>query len=555
MYCEKCGTEMKLTDKFCESCGNKNSNMANETNPIEVNPSTGTTPVAGKPTFNIKKLIVPAVVIGIIFVALSMFGGSSDGNKYIDMVKNSYPSRYPKATYGEAFDNYFGDAKWEYGVTDDKEKFVDFTGKVTYYEEVINAHIQFDINDDDTIEFGYNELLDKKGADYSSYDMMMGLYDNAFEEVYIDKGYTLPDHIDIELAGRQLAYGLFDAFTYGDTSNYDITVEMFHELFDPITKSDSVTRTSTTVVANTEATTLAVEDYVDMALAQYAETMQEETAVAENWSGEDYGEFAEYVTIGDAGLYSSMNTSDLIMTIPAGMKVNVTDDCGGGWHYAIYNNKDGFIESNKLNQVDDYEVAIGHGQYILPESSTRAITDTELSALTSEQLRLAINEIYARHGRRFNDSELQMWFDSKDWYNGTIASENFSESVLSQIEKNNISKLSAARNNKGFTPDWIYGTYENDIATAEIGWYSGDDADYIYLQGSYGMYAGEFSGVVISNANNFYVAQDEDGYVLSFEYNGIDRIEVFDDNHNYGMGFPGFTGAYEKTKDLSQYVS
>jgi len=287
MYCEKCGTEMKLTDKFCESCGNKNSNMANETKPIEVNPSTGTTPVVGKPTFNIKKLIVPAVVIGIIFVALSMFGGSSDDNKYIDMVKNSYPSRYPEATYGEAFDNYFGNAKWEYGVTEDEEKFVDFTGKVTYYEEVINAHIQFDINDDDTIEFGYYDLLDKKGADYSSYDMMIGLYDNAFEEVYTDKGYTLPDHIDIELAGRQLAYGLLDAFTYGNTSNYDITVEMFHELFDPITKSDSVTRTSTTVVANTEATTLAVEDYVDMALAQYAETMQEETAVAENWSGEE----------------------------------------------------------------------------------------------------------------------------------------------------------------------------------------------------------------------------------------------------------------------------
>ncbi|MFR9148557.1 MAG: YARHG domain-containing protein [Hungatella sp.] len=35
---------------------------------------------------------------------------------------------------------------------------------------------------------------------------------------------------------------------------------------------------------------------------------------------------------------------------------------------------------------------------------------------TWEALRFAKNEIYARHGRRFHDSELQGYFDQLSWY-------------------------------------------------------------------------------------------------------------------------------------------
>jgi len=580
MYCEECGAEMQITDKFCEKCGNKNRSIASEEREKDTNntstggatSSTINTPLSGvnTPKFSIKKLAIPALIIGLIFIVFTLFGGdsiSTVNNKYIDHVKNASPVRYPNATYGEAFDNYIGDINWEHFTSDSNKEIVEITGNITYDGSKVKVLIQYEVNSDDTIAFSYYEIIDRN-IDISENSILLYLYDNAFKEVYVANGYELPSDISVELYGYKLAYGLIDAFSIDSyisgsyTSDNQITGQMFNDFFSPITKSNtsvSNSLTSTTVAAETKPT-------ADLAI-------EETKGYEEAWGikGDGYyddreeemdSEVAMYVTTENAGLYSDMNTSNSIMTIPAGMNVGITDDCGNGWHYAIYNNKDGFIESSKIMPFNDYhnretaaEVAIGNGQYILPESSARAITDAELSALTSEQLRLAINEIYARHGRRFNDSELQTWFDSKDWYNGTIASENFSESVLSQIEKNNISKLSAARNNKGFTPDWIYGTYENDIATAEIGWYSGDDADYIYLQGSYGMYAGEFSGVVISNANNFYVAQDEDGYVLSFEYNGIDRIEVFDDNHNYGMGFPGFTGTYKKIKDLSQYVS
>lgn len=63
--------------------------------------------------------------------------------------------------------------------------------------------------------------------------------------------------------------------------------------------------------------------------------------------------------------------------------------------------------------------------YILPESDSKYLTDSDVAGLSKEQLRIARNEIYARHGRRFKDPELQAYFDAQSWYNGTIDPEDF----------------------------------------------------------------------------------------------------------------------------------
>ena len=79
--------------------------------------------------------------------------------------------------------------------------------------------------------------------------------------------------------------------------------------------------------------------------------------------------------------------------------------------------------------------------YILPDSSKRILADSEVSGLTKSELRLARNEIFARHGRMFDDQELQDYFNSKSWYRGTIRPEDFSESMLSETEKANIETI------------------------------------------------------------------------------------------------------------------
>lgn len=89
-------------------------------------------------------------------------------------------------------------------------------------------------------------------------------------------------------------------------------------------------------------------------------------------------------------------------------------------------------------------------QYILEGSDVRYISEGELAGMTEEQLRYARNEIYARHGRKFDDTGLQSYFDSKDWYNGTVAPENFDEATLSEVEKANLKTIVAYETAQGY---------------------------------------------------------------------------------------------------------
>ncbi len=81
------------------------------------------------------------------------------------------------------------------------------------------------------------------------------------------------------------------------------------------------------------------------------------------------------------------------------------------------------------------------GSAILSQSSSSYLSDGDVSTLGIKALEIARNEIYARHGRRFDSSELQSYFNSKDWYIGTIQPGDFSESILNEYERYNVDFL------------------------------------------------------------------------------------------------------------------
>ena len=91
-----------------------------------------------------------------------------------------------------------------------------------------------------------------------------------------------------------------------------------------------------------------------------------------------------------------------------------------------------------------------NNEYILPESSTRLLERKDLENLSAEQCRLARNELYARHGRMFDDAALQSYFESCSWYQGSIPSANFSDTVLSEIEVKNRDFIVAYEKEKGY---------------------------------------------------------------------------------------------------------
>ncbi|PFN23408.1 TcaA 3rd/4th domain-containing protein [Bacillus cereus] len=54
--------------------------------------------------------------------------------------------------------------------------------------------------------------------------------------------------------------------------------------------------------------------------------------------------------------------------------------------------------------------------FIFPDSDIRKLTSSDLRYLSKEQLKIARNEIYARHGHIFQTKDMQAYFSKQSWY-------------------------------------------------------------------------------------------------------------------------------------------
>lgn len=140
----------------------------------------------------------------------------------------------------------------------------------------------------------------------------------------------------------------------------------------------------------------------------------------------------------------------LLESIAANEKVKISGDI-----YIKYDTV--YLKANRIVDEDGKEVTLKKEEpeqpqdtasqsrlsdsYIIPESNQRLLTYSDVQYLTLQEINYAKNEIYARHGRRFQSAELQNYFNTKRWYNGTIAPENFSDSLLSSVEQKNVAFL------------------------------------------------------------------------------------------------------------------
>lgn len=64
------------------------------------------------------------------------------------------------------------------------------------------------------------------------------------------------------------------------------------------------------------------------------------------------------------------------------------------------------------------------------------LNDSDISHLSSSELRILRNTIYARHGRKFKSADLRNYFSGFSWY--TPRYDEISESSLSETERHNI---------------------------------------------------------------------------------------------------------------------
>ncbi|MDQ3020627.1 MAG: YARHG domain-containing protein [Bacteroidota bacterium] len=81
--------------------------------------------------------------------------------------------------------------------------------------------------------------------------------------------------------------------------------------------------------------------------------------------------------------------------------------------------------SNQENSIPDNEGIV----------SSRYLTDSDLKDLSTEELKILRNEIYARHGYIFKTADMKTYFSGKSWYHPQY--EIVTDNMLSGIEKAN----------------------------------------------------------------------------------------------------------------------
>jgi serine/threonine-protein kinase len=69
--------------------------------------------------------------------------------------------------------------------------------------------------------------------------------------------------------------------------------------------------------------------------------------------------------------------------------------------------------------------------------SYRYVSESDLTGKTSWQLDVMRNSIFARHGRLFNNSKLQAYFNQKPWYQPIYMPDDFPNELISPVEARN----------------------------------------------------------------------------------------------------------------------
>lgn len=95
------------------------------------------------------------------------------------------------------------------------------------------------------------------------------------------------------------------------------------------------------------------------------------------------------------------------------------------------------MESGKGISTDTTIKHVSKSGYLLDDSNSVKLTTDDIKHLTEYEIYLALYEIYARHGRGFNDASVTSYFSQYSWYQETTRPEVFDESILNEYEKHN----------------------------------------------------------------------------------------------------------------------
>ena len=235
-------------------------------------------------------------------------------------------------------------------------------------------------------------------------------------------------------------------------------------------------------------------------------------------------------------IWNSLETIDYpIVTLTNGTEF--TDvDMSGDYSYA------GMVNSAGQSNAG---TATNASEYIFPYANERLIARGEYESLDAASLRLAINEIYARHGRQYDTPDLNEYFSSKSWYRPQYSKSEFDKienQVLNSYERENIKILTGYRDSllgkvgdiRGvYEVKWGEGGAQMTISGQPDAYVVNINANYVVDASKGNAYAVDFDGIAVKEGGSLYRATGEDGWV-SFVVNADGSITVTDQSTEFG---------------------
>ena len=353
-------------------------------------------------------------------------------DEHVIGVKNGYPNAIPDITYGEAFESFFGNPTWKYFEADTGEQVVEFTGYCTYQDAEVKARLQFILSEDgksfETGALSFNDVPQStfiaNAMVYKAFEEYASKHDldiDEDEDVWTSSEDTLETEADttteevdeveeVSVTEEKMAdkeekfsmsrvedmayYSDLDEVGYGYCLSF--TVQGKKILFDVITSTNRYERCGSAKVTGSNKVRCYMEDdrknYFDV-----------------TWDESDEKIHIKY-----------KKKSDYMQSALNGLDLWILDD--DSWWFMEEEDTEG-------------------DSYILPGSDSCYLTEDDVNWMTSDMLRLARNEIYARHGRIFDSADLNEYFNSQSWYCGIYTAGEFDESWLNQYEKANINLI------------------------------------------------------------------------------------------------------------------
>lgn len=112
-------------------------------------------------------------------------------------------------------------------------------------------------------------------------------------------------------------------------------------------------------------------------------------------------------------------------------------------YYEDNDYEDDYYEENDYEddyyEDDDYDDE--SDDYIIPYSASVLLSEADVEDLSWEEVALARNELYARHGYIFTKDRTKDYFEDKDWYVGTVSDQMKIYKEFSDIERKNVDFL------------------------------------------------------------------------------------------------------------------